>query len=58
MLHHRGVASELKLGVRHNERGEFAAHAWVSVDGQVLLGGTAQQLAAFAPIAEFGAKSR
>ena len=58
MLHRRGMASELKLGVRHNEHGEFAAHAWVSVDGQVQLGGSVQELAAFSPIAEFGAGPR
>ncbi|WP_164854725.1 lasso peptide biosynthesis B2 protein [Devosia sp. 1566] len=55
LLHRRGVPSELKIGVRHNERGEFAAHAWVSVAGQVQLGGSRQQVAAFAPIAQFGA---
>ena len=58
MLHRCGVASELKLGVRHNEHGNFAAHAWVSVGGEVLLGGSMQELAAFSPIAEFGAGPR
>ena len=58
MLHRRGVPSELKLGVRQDEQGQFAAHAWVIVGGQVQLGGTSQQLAGFAPIAQFGASGR
>ena len=58
MLHRRGVRSELKLGVKHDQQGKFAAHAWVSVGGQVLLGGSTQEVSAFAPIAEFGAGPR
>jgi hypothetical protein len=32
MLRHDGVAAELRLGVRHGDRG-FEAHAWVEVGG-------------------------
>lgn len=58
MLHRRGVAGELRIGVRQDEQGRFAAHAWVSVAGKVQLGGTTQQLADFSPIAQFGAGGR
>lgn len=55
MLHRRGVASELKLGVRRTGDNGLAAHAWVIVGGKVVLGGSARDLREFAPIAEFGA---
>ena len=54
LLHRRGVPSELKLGVRRvGDRG-LAAHAWVTVDGQVRLGGSQIALAGFSQIAKFG----
>lgn len=58
LLHGRGVASELKLGVRRDGPGGLAAHAWVLVDGKVVIGGAAADLAPFATIAKFdtGAK--
>lgn len=54
LLHRRGIASELKLGVRRTDKNGLAAHAWVICEGKVLLGGSSRELAAFAPIAEFG----
>lgn len=32
MLNRRGIGSQLKLGVRHDENHQVMAHAWVSVD--------------------------
>ena len=54
LLHRRGVASDLKLGVRRDGADGLAAHAWVVVDGRVVLGGGARDLAPFATIAKFG----
>jgi hypothetical protein len=54
LLHRRSVASELKLGVRRDGPDGLAAHAWVVVDGRVVIGGAARDLAPFAPIAGFG----
>lgn len=53
LLHRRGVASELKVGVRRDGPGELAAHAWVVVGDRVVLGGNARDLAPFSPIAKF-----
>ncbi len=39
LLARRGVATELRLGVEKSETGDFAAHAWVELDGHVLIGG-------------------
>jgi hypothetical protein len=39
VLAERGIVSELRFGVR-NERGSFAAHAWLECAGRVLIGGT------------------
>ena len=39
MLARRGVASDLCIGVAKNELGHIQAHAWVEVDGQVVVGG-------------------
>jgi len=53
LLHRRGVASELRVGVRRDGPDGLAAHAWVVVDGVVVIGGSVRDLAAFAPIATF-----
>ena len=54
LLQRRGVASELKLGVRRDGPDGLAAHAWVVVAGRVVIGGGARDLAPFATIARFG----
>lgn len=38
-LQKAGEESDIHIGVRKNEDGEFAAHAWLEQDGQVLIGG-------------------
>ena len=39
MLRRRGVASELYLGTRKDDRNQLLAHAWLSVNGSIILGG-------------------
>lgn len=39
MLQRRGICSRLHYGVGRGEKNELAAHVWVSVDGQIILGG-------------------
>lgn len=51
MLRRRGISSRLCLGVAHNE-GILAAHAWVEVGKDVIVGGP--DIAGFARLAEFG----
>jgi hypothetical protein len=52
MLRRRGIASRLCLGVAHDE-GAVAAHAWIELDRDVIVG--AAEAARFTPIAQFGA---
>ena len=51
MLRRRGISSRLCLGVAQDE-GNLAAHAWVEVGKEVVIGGT--EIARFARLAEFG----
>jgi hypothetical protein len=51
MLRRRGLASRLCLGVAR-DRGELAAHAWVEIGADKVVGGT--EAAAFTRLAEFG----
>jgi hypothetical protein len=39
LLARRGLSSELKIGVTRDPVKGFAAHAWVLVEGRVLVGG-------------------
>jgi hypothetical protein len=39
LLARKGIASDLKIGVRAGEAGGVDAHAWVERDGRVLIGG-------------------
>lgn len=34
----RGQSSELKIGVGRDEDGKFMAHAWVEIDGKIIIG--------------------
>lgn len=38
LLRHSGQPSELKIGVRKDDAGGFRAHAWVEVQGKVVIG--------------------
>jgi len=39
LLRRRGEDVRVQIGVRKNDAGEFAAHAWLEQEGQVLIGG-------------------
>ena len=51
MLRRRGIASRLCLGVARKE-GELAAHAWVEIGNDKIVGGT--EADGFTRLAEFG----
>lgn len=40
LLARRGYSSHLRIGVAREPDGTFAAHAWVEINGGVLVGGT------------------
>ncbi len=37
-----GSSSVLRIGVGHNESGQFEAHAWLEQEGSIILGGSPQ----------------
>ena len=39
LLGHRGLAGELRIGVERSPGSRLRAHAWVEVDGDVVIGG-------------------
>lgn len=51
MLRRRGVASTLHYGIGSEDAGALKAHVWLSVDGEVLIGG--ENAAQFACVASF-----
>ena len=55
MLRRRGIASRLCLGVGR-DAGEFAAHAWVEIGNDKVVGGA--EADGFTRLAEFGGASR
>lgn len=38
LLEMKGQRSELKIGVKKDEDGKFAAHAWIEIDGRIIIG--------------------
>lgn len=46
----RGYASEIQVGVGTSETGGLNAHAWLLSEGRVVIGGSAAELAAYAPL--------
>lgn len=51
LLRRRGIAATIRLGVK-KDNGALAAHAWLMVGGQVVLGGQAAE--GFKPLADIG----
>jgi hypothetical protein len=43
LLARRGYSSRLRLGVLNHPRDGFAAHAWVEIEGEILVGGHGAQ---------------
>lgn len=46
----REYPTELKIGVLKGSQGELIAHAWLESQGQILIGGTPESLARYAPL--------
>jgi hypothetical protein len=40
-----GHVSTLRIGVARSQDGKFQAHAWVELEGRIVIGGTAEDLA-------------
>lgn len=57
MLARRGVVGELRLGVARNKLGVVEAHAWVEVDGCVVIGNL-PDLSRFQRLAEVAAAAQ
>lgn len=56
LLSRRGFASRLQIGVKHDPRHGFAAHAWVLCEGRVVVGGGGHQ--AYTPLLGWEGESR
>jgi hypothetical protein len=39
LLARRDIATDLHIGARKDEHGQFAAHAWLTYNGTILVGG-------------------
>ncbi len=52
LLARAGHACELHVGVRRDDEGRFAAHAWVACNGRVVLGAAGTRLEEFTLLAE------
>lgn len=52
LLARAGHASALHVGVRRDDAGAFAAHAWVSCNGRIVIGAATTRLADFTPLTE------
>lgn len=50
MLSRRGVATTLHLGLRKGPEADLLAHAWLSLNGRTIVGGTAEK---FYQVGEF-----
>lgn len=53
MLARRGYPSRLQIGVMRGSQGGLDGHAWVEHEGRILIGGSAPELARFAPLTAF-----
>ncbi|MEP7188965.1 MAG: lasso peptide biosynthesis B2 protein, partial [Roseiflexaceae bacterium] len=47
LLKRFGEITQVRIGVRHDQTGQFKAHAWVEHHGQILIGGSAEEIALF-----------
>jgi hypothetical protein len=52
LLHRHGHEGRLRLGVRRNSDGIFAAHAWIERRGDIVVGGPAAEIATYTPLPE------
>jgi hypothetical protein len=51
LLARAGHACELHVGVKRDAKGQFAAHAWVSCNGRIVLGAEGTRLADYTALA-------
>ena len=56
LLARRGRQGRIHIGVRRRASGGFESHAWVELDGEVVIGG--EDLASFVPLIELQEESR
>ncbi len=52
MLLRHGHEASLRLGVRRDANGKFAAHAWLEREGLVVVGGPRSEVATYVPLPE------
>jgi hypothetical protein len=52
LLARRGCHATVRIGVARSETGELQAHAWVEVDGSIVIGGSESQKH-YTPLATF-----
>jgi len=50
LLEQAGLSAEIQIGVKNDEEGAFKAHAWVTLDGEILTGDTPEEIAAYKPL--------
>lgn len=51
-----GYASDLRIGARRGVDQKFEAHAWVVHDGDVIIGGTEQEVGSYSPLIDLPAQ--
>lgn len=57
-LAHNGLQSIVRIGVADSPGGRFEAHAWLLMDGLVLIGDKSEDIARFTPITDLHPKSK
>jgi hypothetical protein len=56
LLRRRGLPAELCIGVVRRPGEELLAHAWVEIDGMVVIGGSMEALAGFTRLPDLDGK--
>jgi hypothetical protein len=52
-----GYRSQVRIGVGNDPNGKFIAHAWLISGDRILVGGSADDLRHYTPLADFGSES-
>jgi len=50
LLEQAGLSAQIQIGVKTDDAGEFKAHAWVTLDGEILTEDTPEEIAAYKPL--------
>jgi len=53
LLDRHGHSVRLRIGVKRDESGAFAAHAWLEHEGQVILGGPVETIGTYTTLPEW-----